>query len=210
MSIDIQIVQQFFPSFGTDLQNELAASAEIVFIPSNTEILHEGQYVHAIPIVLEGSVKVSFPYEDKDLLLYYIEPQEYCVMSFAACLERGPSRIIATTETDSKLLLIPAGKLDTWIARHYQLNQLLYKQYNYRYRELIDTMVHMIFSRTDERIYEYLCEKKRLSGKNIINIRHKQIAADLGTVREVVTRLLKRLEKEGRVIQHSEGIEILS
>ena len=209
MSIDIQIVRKFFPAFGSDLQNDLAAAATILTVDANVNVIRNGQYVQAVPIVLNGSVRVSMPYEDRELLLYYIEPQEYCVMSFAACIERGPSKIIATTETNSTLLLIPAEKLDRWIARHYQLNQLLYKQYNQRYQELIDTIVHLIFTRIDERIYEYLCEKKRLSGKNIINIRHKQVAADLGTAREVVTRLLKRLEKEGRITQHPDGIEII-
>ena len=66
-----------------------------------------------------------------------------------------------------------------------------------------------MYHKMDKRIMDYLLEKKRVKGESILNIRHKQIANELGTAREVITKLLKKLEKEGKILQHPEGIEIL-
>ena len=67
-----------------NLRKELEAHAILKEVPQGTEILREGQYVKVIPIVLEGLIKVFSRHEDKELLLYYINLQESCIMSFSA------------------------------------------------------------------------------------------------------------------------------
>lgn len=209
MSISFQQVQQYLPSFSTELQQEMAEHATLMEIPAGTEILREGQYVKVIPIVLTGVVKVVAHFEEKELLLYYIEPKESCVMSFSASLKNEPSRINAQTEEDSLVMLLPVEKVARWVREYPPINQLFYQQYNQRYSELLDTINHLLFNRLDQRVYNYLLEKTKLKGEKVLQIRHRQIAAELGTVREVVTRVLKRLEQEGKVRQTLDGIEII-
>lgn len=209
MSISFQQVQQYLPGFSTELQHEMAEHATLMEIPAGTEILREGQYVKVIPIVLTGVVKVVAHFEEKELLLYYIEPKESCVMSFSASLKNEPSRINAQTEEDSLVMLLPVEKVARWVREYPPINQLFYQQYNQRYSELLDTINHLLFNRLDQRVYNYLLEKTKLKGEKILQIKHRQIAAELGTVREVVTRVLKRLEQEGKVKQTSDGIEIV-
>lgn len=208
MPVDISEIQPYLSGFSKDLLQEIADHATIKDIPAGMEILREGQYVKAIPVVLEGVVKVFARFEEKELLLYYIGKTQSCIMSFSAGMAGTPSRIFAITEEDSSLLLLPADKLNYWVKHFPQINDLFYQQYNLRYAELLETINSLLFGRMDQRLYNYLLEKSKLKGEKVLDIRHKQIAAELGTAREVVTRVLKRLEQEGKIRQSAGGIEI--
>lgn len=193
-----------------DLISEIREYSLVKEFLKDTQILREGQYVKVIPIVLEGLIRVSTSYDDKELLLYYIKPDESCIMSFAASLKNEPSKIIAIVEEPSRVLLIPTGKLPKWLREYPEINTLFYQQYNLRYSELLDTINHLIFDKLDKRLHDYLVEKKALTNSNPLKISHRQIANDLGTVREVISRTMKKLESEGKVKQHTSSIEILT
>lgn len=176
---------------------------------ADTEILREGQYVKLIPLVLEGSVKVFTRHEDKELLLYYIESGESCIMSFNAGLKNSPSKVFAIAEENTVMLLLPTDKLSQWVKTFPSLNDLFYSLYDQRYASLLDTINHLLYNRLDQRLYNYLQETSKQKNSKILNIRHRQIAAELGTVREVISRVMKKLENEGKVRQLPNGIEIL-
>ncbi len=190
------------------LATEIEAESQIMTIEANTELLHEGQYIKVIPLVIKGLVKVYTRQEGRELLLYYIQPDESCIMSFSASIENEPSRIYAKTEEDSELLLIPVSKIPTWRSNYPDFNTLFFKQFNQRYVDLLDTINHLLFHKMDQRLYSYLSEKAQITGKNPLKISHKQIANEVGTVREVVTRVLKKLETEGKIQQSDNHIEI--
>lgn len=198
-----------FPQFGPELISQINKASIIKEIPKGIEILREGQFVKIIPIVLSGLIKVSTRHSDKELLLYYIRPYESCAMSFAASLKNDPSKIFALTEEDTTVLLLPADKVSEWIQQFPNFNFLFFQQYNLRYSELLDTIHHVLFEKMDMRLFEYLKEKSSLTRKNPMNISHRQIANELGTAREVISRVMKKLESEGKVKQHSTSIEIL-
>jgi CRP/FNR family transcriptional regulator len=195
---------------GPELLEEVIRYGIIKDIPEDTEILEEGQYIRVIPIVIQGLIKVYNRYEDKELLLYYIEPFQSCIMSFSASLRNEPSRIFAVTEEKTRALLLPADKVSEWIRQFPGINTLFYQQYNIRYSELLDTIRYLLYHKLDKRIMDYLLEKSRIRGEKVLNIRHKQIANELGTAREVITRLLKKMEKENKIRQTPLGIEILA
>jgi CRP/FNR family transcriptional regulator len=192
-----------------DLVSKITKAAFTKEIPVDTEILREGQFVKVIPIVLNGLIKVFTRHKDRDLLLYYIRPNESCIMSFAASLKNEPSKVFALTEEDTTALLLPVDKVSNWIKQYPNLNDLFYQQYNLRYTELLDTIHHVLFEKMDTRLHDYLKEKVNLTNKNPLKISHRQIASELGTAREVVSRVMKKLEHEGKVKQHISAIEIL-
>lgn len=194
---------------GNELIDELISYGTVMDFPIETEILREGQYVKVIPIVLQGLIKVYSRFEEKELLLYYIQPNESCIMSFAASLNNETSRVFAVTEDHTRALLLPVSRMPLWLKDHPAMNSLFFRQYNMRYAELIDTIRYLLYHKLDKRIYDYLLEKSEVKGEKLLNIRHKQIASELGTAREVISRLLKKMEKEGKIRQHSDGIEIL-
>ena len=188
---------------------EIFADSKLVEIPDGQVILREGEYVAVIPLVLKGLIKVYTSHNDRELLLYYIKPNESCIMSFAASLQNEPGKIIAITEKPTTALLLPSAKVMLWIKKYHALNRLFYLQYNIRYTELLETINGVLFERLDSRIYNYLLEKKTLLNVDSIKISHRQIANDLGTAREVVSRIMKKLEHEGKVVQESNSIKVL-
>ncbi len=192
-----------------ELVSEIMGFSILKTIPHDMEILREGQYVKVIPLVVDGLIKVFSRYEDKELLLYYIKPNESCIMSFAASLRNEPSRVFALTEEDTTALLLPVDRVAGWTKDFPELNSLFFRLYNQRYSELLETINHLLFEKMDRRLYSYLKEKAELTNRNPVKMSHRQIANELGTAREVISRVMKKLENEGKVMQHTNSIEIL-
>lgn len=209
MPVELDILQKHLAFLEEALLREVASECEWLELGAGTQLLREGQYVKVIPIVMQGLVKVFTQFENRELLLYYIRPSESCIMSFSAILHNDPSKIYAITEEPSQLLLIPAEKIRQWLITYPKLNGLFYQQYDNRYAELIETIHQLLFNRLDQRIYDYLLELSHMKSNNIIQIKHRQIAQDLGTAREVITRTIKKLEKENKIRQTEKGIEII-
>lgn len=205
MDKDFDILSGFNP----ELLSAIESNSTIKTIPKNFEILRQGQYIGAVPVVLKGLIKVFTRYEEKELLLYYIKPNESCIMSFAASLKNEPSKIFAITEEETEVLLLPVEKIPDWIKQYPGLNTLFYEQYNLRYSELLDTINHILFDKLDARLLKYLQEKSSLIYSNILSLSHREIANELGTAREVISRLLKKLESEGSIEQTEQGIKII-
>ena len=206
---DEQKIARALPNLKPELLQKITKESIIQRIPVSTEILREGQYVKVVPIVLEGLIKVYTSHEDRDLLLYYIKPNESCIMSFAASLRNEPSKVFAQTEEDTLVLLLPTDKVTGWTRQYPNINQLFFHQYNVRYSELLNTIHHLLFDRMDKRLHDFLIEKSKLLDKNPLKISHRQIAGELGTAREVISRVMKKLENEGKLIQRPEGMELL-
>ena len=195
--------------FSPELIKYIQENGSLMSIPENTEILREGQYVKVIPFVIDGVIKVFRKFDERDLLLYYIEPNESCIMSFSASLHESPSKVFAITEVNTKVLLIPSEGINKWIQQYPDFNTLFYRQYDQRYSELIDTIDHLINQKMDVRIVNFLKQRLQVKGVKTIKITHKQIASEMGTAREVISRIIKKLERDGIIIQHTGGIEVL-
>lgn len=192
-----------------ELQDKILLESTIQQFPKGTKILKEQQYVKVLPIVIEGLVKVNSSFNEKELLLYYIEPAQSCVMSFYAALQNTPSKVFAETEEDSTILLLPVRYLPTWLKEYPKFNELFYHQFNLRYSELLDTISHLLLDKMDKRLYDHLKRKTALIHSKTIKISHVQLANELGTAREVVSRVMKKLETEGKITQNFGKITIL-
>jgi len=206
---DSHSIEKKFNYLEKELIAELLESSEIKQFSPKTELVREGQYVKYIPIVLNGLVKVYTQFEEKELLLYYIKPEQSCIMSFSSCINNDKSKIFAITEEESTVLLIPSDKVAKWVIEFPTINRLFYQQYDLRYSELVDTIHQMLYFKLDKRLLDYLSEKIKVTGKNPFKISHKEIANDLGTAREVVSRIVKKLEKQNILKQHHDSIELI-
>ncbi|MGW9685952.1 Crp/Fnr family transcriptional regulator [Flagellimonas sp. 2504JD1-5] len=197
------------PSKFQHLFEKIAEVGTIQHIAKGTEILREGQFVKVVPFVQKGLIKVFTRYEDRELLLYYIQPNQSCIMSFSASTNNEPSQVYAVTEEDTETILVPVDKLDAFAKENPKVNNFFFQQYKGRYAELLDTIQHVLFDKMDKRVYNHLRDKVLLKNENPLQISHQQLANEVGTVREVVSRVLKKLEGEGLVEQIGNKIQVL-
>ncbi|MBP6431152.1 MAG: Crp/Fnr family transcriptional regulator [Ferruginibacter sp.] len=204
----IKALEKLINCYGQELVNKILEVSTINEFPKNTQLVREGQFVKFVPIVLKGFVKVFIEDNEKQLLLYYIQPNESCIMSFTASLNGEASKIFAVTQEETSIILIPSEKLSSWVLEYPKINHLFYQQFNLRYTEFIKTIHHLLFDNLEKRLLDYLKEKSTLIRNKFIKISHKEIANDLGTAREVISRLLKKLEHQNIVKQHNDSIEI--
>lgn len=199
---------KMFEFLGDDFVDEFKDSTLFMEFPSKTELIKEGQFVKYIPIVLEGLVKVFTISDDKELLYYFIKSEQSCIMSFSCIFKDGISRVNAIAEEDTKIALIPTPQILKWIVTYPKINTVFYEQYEFRYTSMMEMVNQAIFHRLDKRLLEYLKTRTSATGKKIIKRSHKDIANDLGTAREVISRLLKKFENEGLISQNGDGIEV--
>ena len=197
--MELLTLKKILPQVDTELLQFIANEAVEMDLPSDTTLLKTGNYVQSVPLVIKGLIRVSRNEDDKELLLYYIHPGEMCIMSFSACCINSTSLIEASTLEKTKVMLIPAVKLREWITHYPSFNFFIYEMFNKRYLDLIDTINQLIFNRLDERLFIYLREKALITGNSHINVTHQQIASDMGSAREVISRLLKKLELENKI-----------
>ena len=207
--MDLITLKKILPQVDTELLQFIASEAVEMDVPADSTLLKTGNYVQSVPLVVKGLIRVSRSEDDKELLLYYIHPGEMCIMSFSACCSNSASMIEATTLEETKVLLIPSVKLREWITHYPSFNFYVYEMFNKRYLDLIDTINQLIFNRLDERLFSYLKEKTLLSGNNHITITHQQIATDMGTAREVISRLLKKLELENKILTSRNQVTVI-
>jgi CRP/FNR family transcriptional regulator, anaerobic regulatory protein len=197
--MDFVALQKLIPQVDTELIQFIANESVEMDAPSDSTLLKTGNYVQSVPLVVSGLIRVSRTEEDKELLLYYIHPGEMCIMSFSACCSNSASMIEAVTLEETKVLLLPSARIREWISKYPSFNLFVYGMFNKRYLDLIDTIDQLIFNNLDDRLMKYLKEKSSLSGNRTLFITHQQIATDMGTAREVISRLLKKLELENKI-----------
>ncbi len=205
----MEAFKQQLSFLSSELLDEISQYATIEKFPKGTQILRDEQYIKVLPIVLNGLVKVFSNFGEKELLFYYIEASQSCVMTFSAALNNSPSKIFAITEEDSIILLIPTRYISVWLKKYPDFNRLFYNQYDLRYSELLDTIQHILIDKIDKRLYEYLKLKIKVTQQEYLKLTHNQIASELGTAREVVSRAIKKLENEKKLIQSTKGIKLL-
>jgi len=187
----------------------MLAEGKVVEVPAGTELLREGAYVRELPVLLEGLVRVFIGHEEKELLLYWIQPSDSCVMSFASLLERSPSRINAVTERPSTLLLVPEERVRAWLREEPDFAELMFRSYSERYNDMLRTVEQVAFGDLPSRLMDHLNTLTGISGTPWLDVRHARLAQELGSAREVVTRTLGKLEREGRIEQGPQGIRVL-
>lgn len=196
--------------FEPALINEIEARSSVLFLNPGEIILDPGQTVRVLPVVLKGSVKVSrLDEEGNELLLYYINEGESCAMTFTCCMQQYPSEIKAMAEEETEVLVLPVSVMDEWIVKFPTWKSFVMRTIRSRFHELLKTIDQIAFQKLDERLVHYLKEKSRISDSTLINLSHEQIAADLATSRVVISRLLKKLENDKKLLLYRHQIKLL-
>ncbi|MFZ7116064.1 MAG: Crp/Fnr family transcriptional regulator [Bacteroidota bacterium] len=173
-------------------------------------ILNENAYIKAIPIVVSGSIKVIRTDEDgREILLYYIRPGESCIMSFLGGIHNDTSKVKAIAEESTEILFIPIDKVNELIREYPEWLDYIFRLYHRRFEELLEVVNDVAFKKMDERLLSFLRKKAEMANSSVILVTHEQLANELGTVRVVISRLLKQMEDEGMVALGRHKITLL-
>mgnify|MGYP000901904928 FL=1 len=197
--------------FEPALLEEIQSSGELMHFTEGDIIMNYGKYLRMMPIVLKGTVKVLRMDENgKEILLYYLTSNESCSMAYSCCLEARKSEVKAIAEDEVTLLAIPHDKLDEWLCKYPGWKNYIMRSFNERFLELLKSIESIAFHKLDERLVAYLKEKQRLSGSSVIKASHYQIADELATSRVVISRLLKQLENDGKILLYRNEIKLMN
>jgi CRP/FNR family transcriptional regulator, anaerobic regulatory protein len=199
-----------FPQFEQALIEEIGQKANINTVPAGSLLARKGQYFRYAWIVVEGLVKIyREDGEGNEFFIYYLEPGNACVQSMVCAAGQQTSEIVAIAVKDSTVLSIPLQVTDDWTTRFKSWNNFVLSSYRRRFEDLLTTLDQVAFRNMDERLEFYLKRQADKLGKQL-PLTHQQIAADLNTSREVVSRLLKNMEKNKRIVLHRSSIEWIS
>jgi len=206
----IDIKERFGEIFEPELLKQIEAKAKHVSIKAGDTIMDVGQIVRQMPIILSGTIKVTrIDEKGREILLYYVNPSESCAMTFTCCMEHFPSEIRAVAEDDVEMLMLPMSVMDEWMTKYPTWKSFVMRTIRARFNELLKTIDHIAFQKLDERLIAYLKEKSKTTGSSLLNISHQQIAEELATSREVISRLLKKLENDNKLLLYRNQIKLL-
>ncbi len=196
--------------FEPELLDEIEEVGIFHVVKQGELMMDIGQQITAMPLLFDGAIKIlTEDSQGDELLLYFIEVGDTCAMTFSCCMGAGTSEIRAIAETDSHMIMIPIEKMDDWMARYRSWRSFILDSYHERLSELLDTIDTLAFMRMDDRLLKYLRDKAMVTHDEVIHTTHKEIAHDLHTSRVVVSRLLKGMEKEGKIVLQRNQIKVL-
>jgi len=203
-------LKKLFPAFSNPLLEEIEESASNQSVSAGTVIMRTGQYIKNTVLVLSGSIKIYRQDDDGgEFLMYYLQPGQACAISMICATKNEQSEIMAKVVEDAELVLIPLHLMDKWMMQHRSWYEFVIETYRNRFEEVLTVVDSIAFRAMDERLEFYLKRHQDACGCNDLKLSHQEIANELNTSREVISRLLKKLEQRGTVKLHRNHIELI-
>ena len=203
-------ILKYFPSFEKSLAEEINKHGEIRTFKSGEFLMRTGQYIRSTMLVLDGLIKIYREDEEgNEFFMYYIEGGNACALSMICALKQDTSEITAKAVMDTTVVAIPLSFMDQWMTQYKSWYQFVLGTYRERFEELLQTIDHIAFRNLDDRLVFYLKRHQEKLKSNIIPLTHSEIAQELNSSREVITRLLKKLSDKGMLKMHRQHIEII-
>ena len=191
-------IMQMFPLFDRELAAFITSIAEVRTFPEGTVMMKTGQYFRSTMLITRGRVKLYREGDEGDeFFMYFLEGGNACALSMVCAIRNQTSQVTAVSVEDTEVIMIPIQYMDELMTRFKGWYNFVLETYRSRFEELLQVIDHIAFKNMDERLEWYLRNQSQ-HGKEIF-LTHQQIANDLNSSREVISRLLKKLENQGRV-----------
>lgn len=187
--------------FEEELLDEIIDSGNYRNLESGETLIDIGDKMTHVPLILSGAVKIIR--EDKngdELALYFLERGDTCAISFVNCINSSKSIFKGIAEKETEGIFVPVSKIDEWLIKYKSWRHFIIDSYHMRLIEMVESIDSLAFMKLDDRLHKYLTDKVKIMQSNTLIITHQEIASDINTSRVVVSRLLKILENEGKVI----------
>jgi len=204
----LEQIRKTYPFLEKPLIAEIADASVLMELKPDQSIMGEGDYIKSFPMVIEGCLRVVRLSEDgNELLLYYLNQGEICAMALTCCMGLQKSNIKMTAEDNSVVLAIPVDKPEKWMSEYKTWKEFMMYSYRKRFEELLDTIDSIAFTKLDERIIRFFEDRYKSTGKTVFDGTHQEIALQLNSSREVISRLLRNLEKNNLIITVRNSID---
>ncbi|WP_064966234.1 Crp/Fnr family transcriptional regulator [Tenacibaculum ovolyticum] len=192
-----------------NLKEEILKVGIIQTVPKNTFIVEQGKYIKWLALVISGKVRVWQENDNRQILLYYVNPIQTCVLSLSATFRDYKSLVNAKTEEDTIIIKIPVRFVSEWSFKYKSWNNFTTNSFIFSYDDLLHSYKNLAFNKIDKRLIDYLKLESTKKQSHIINLSHSQLAKEIGTTREVVSKILKQFEVSGIVKLKFKQIELL-
>jgi CRP/FNR family transcriptional regulator len=202
-----ETLTKIFPDWEDGLYDAILNEAELKEAKAGTTLLKMGQNIKSAMLVVEGTIKLY--QEDEtggEYFMYHLNPGEACAVTLVCNYHHEQSQVLAKAVTDIQYLAIPIEFMEKWLNEFKSWHYFVIKTYRSRYEELLKTIHEIAFKNMDERLEFYILKYVKQFGK-IVNLTHQDIANDLNTSREVISRLLKKMEHNGWVVMNRNSFD---
>jgi len=195
--------------FEKELIDEIVKVGIYETIENGNLLIDIGDDLTHIPLILNGVVKISRPEnKDEELALYYLERGDTCAISFVNCIDRNRSIFRGIVEKDVEVVFLPVDVIDNWLQKYETWRRFIIDSYHFRLIEMVDAIDGLAFMKLKNRMFKYLLDKVKITQENILDITHQEIATDLNSSRVVISRMLKQLEHENKIVMRRNKIII--
>ncbi len=202
-------LMKLFPMFDTELARYISTIGESKTFEEGSIMMKTGQYFRATMLIISGKVKLYREGEDGgEFFMYFLERGNACALSMICATRNQASEIMAVAVEETEVLMIPISYMDELMTKYKGWYYFVLETYRSRFEELLVVIDNIAFKNMDERLDWYLKRQSEKIGKHI-NLTHQQIANDLNSSREVISRLLKKMEINKMVILHRNSIELV-
>jgi CRP/FNR family transcriptional regulator len=205
-----QYINTLFPQFEPALKELLSEIATLKTFAAGEMMMETGQYFKSTVLIVEGRAKLYRQGEEGgEFFMYYLEPGNACALSLICATKQETSEVMAKALEDTTVLMIPIGMMDDLMRNYKTWYYFVLETYRTRFQELLEVIDGVTFKGLDERLVFYLNNQYKKLKTRELNITHQEIATDLNSSREVISRLLKKMEQRGELTLQRNYIEWL-
>ncbi len=206
----IDKTKTLFSQFEPELTKKIQQVGTIRKFKADDFLMKTGQSIRSAVLVLDGIIKVFREDEEgNEVFMYNLHPGEACAISMTCASRNLNSQIMAKALVDAEVLAIPVELMDEWASKYKSWYQFVLETYRSRFEELLDTLDQIAFRNLDERLLWYLKQHQKSFQSNLIKVSFTEIAMELNSSREVISRLMKKLAEKGFIRIHKNQIEII-
>ncbi|KFF16898.1 Crp/Fnr family transcriptional regulator [Flavobacterium hydatis] len=203
-------LKNIFPNFSNELISAIESNATMQDSEAGTILMRTGQYIKNTVLITKGKIKIYREGEDGgEFFMYYLQPGQACAISMICATKSEKSQIMAKVVEDVSVVMIPLNLMDKWMMEHRSWYEFVIETYRSRFEEVLEVVDSIAFRSMDERLEFYLKRHKDACGCTELKVSHQEIATELNTSREVISRLLKKMEQRGLVKLNRNQIELL-
>lgn len=203
-------ILSLFPMFNPLLIKDIEENATIQNFKECDILMRTGQYIKNTALVIKGKIKIYREGEDGgEFFMYYLQPGQACAISMICATKSEQSKITAKVVEDAEIIMVPLALMDKWMMEHKSWYEFVLDTYRNRFEEVLEVVDNIAFRAMDERLQFYLKKQQQSCNCSDLKLSHQEIANDLNTSREVISRLLKKMEQRGLIKLHRSHIAVL-